>query len=280
MNNNIEVTLLSKEEILSNSRVLQKVGKECNYPYWTRTKSHPYCGQITNEIFTPEGEFEINFPCHYNGVRPVLKYDKSEDFIKTSKTNYENGIEVVEYGQYPDFKKRINISDISKLKWTKKYYYLVKGWPQYYSFTILKYPEYKHYNGNKFIYINNYFYKIKPVKFYVDKENNMLISKNILFFAPINIRFNNKKYNGDFKTSQLYKFLNNEFIRNLKPNKDITTLLKENQKLKSEIEAKKETLEKLREAIQENKELINQSNILNSEIEKELKGRSKVLKIF
>lgn len=31
MNNNIEVTLLSKEEILSNSRVLQKVGKECNY---------------------------------------------------------------------------------------------------------------------------------------------------------------------------------------------------------------------------------------------------------
>ena len=257
MNDNIEVTLLSKEEILSNSRVLQKVGKECNYPYWTRTKSHPYCGQITNEIFTPEGEFEINFPCHYNGVRPVLKYDKSEDF-----------------------KKRINISDISKLKWTKKYYYLVKGWPQYYSFTILKYPEYKHYNGNKFIYINNYFYKIKPVKFYVDKENNMLISKNILFFAPINIRFNNKKYNGDFKTSQLYKFLNNEFIRNLKPNKDITTLLKENQKLKSEIEAKKETLEKLREVIQENKELINQSNILNSEIEKELKGRSKVLKIF
>lgn len=71
----------------------------------------------------------------------------------------------------------------------------------------------------------------------------MLIAKDILFSSPINI--DNKNYNGDFTTSQLYQFLNNEFINSLLPN-----LKKDN---------------------------INSSNL---EIEKELKGRSKVLKIF
>ena len=43
----------------------------------------------------------------------------------------------------------------------------------------------------------------------------MLISKEVLFLAPINI--NNPNYNGDFKTSELYQYLNNEFIKSLCP---------------------------------------------------------------
>ena len=41
----------------------------------------------------------------------------------------------------------------------------------------------------------------------------MLISKGVLFSSPINI--DKKDYNGNFETSQLYQFLNNEFIKNL-----------------------------------------------------------------
>ena len=44
----------------------------------------------------------------------------------------------------------------------------------------------------------------------------MLISKDVLFPSPINV--NNKNYNGNFETSQLYQFLNNEFIKELNPN--------------------------------------------------------------
>ena len=249
MNDNIEVTLLSKEEVRK-SKILKEFRREFDISYWTRSMPSMhysysnydtvyfllslsfagYCSAKVNEVY---------------GIRPVLKTANLERLIKDLKISYENGVEVVEYGEYPNLEEYINleerISISDSLKPTGKSYY----YPDTYShnsYKVDKYLEYQCY-GKKYAHLKYGLYAVRPVKFYIDREQNMLIAKDILFSSPINI--DNKNYNGDFTTSQLYQFLNNEFINSLLPN-----LKKDN---------------------------INSSNL---EIEKELKGRSKVLKIF
>ena len=224
----MEVTLLSKEEVRK-SKILAKVGRGCNCYYWTRTLSDFDHWSLAYESYvTAKGD--LGYCCRVDencGVRPVLKSDNLEELIKNLKITYENGVEVVEYGQYPDFKVHFNIpNNSSRLKPTgKKYYYNYgKG-----KFCLEEYLEYE-FDGEKYVNIEDKYYKVKPVKFYVDRENSMLISKNVLFKAPINLDTQN--YNGDFTTSQLYQFLNNEFIKSLKPDKkytndDIETLFEE-----------------------------------------------------
>ena len=76
------------------------------------------------------------------------------------------------------------------------------------------------YNNQEIIKLRGCYYPIKPVKFYVDKENSMLISAGVLFKAPINVK-NHNNYDNDFKNSQLYRFLNKEFKKDLLLNYDM-----------------------------------------------------------
>ena len=105
----------------------------------------------------------------------------------------------------------------------------------------------------------NRYYPVKPIKFCVDRENSMLISTDMLFFSPVNV--NNKTYNGDFRTSQLYEYLNNEFIKELKPNAEIEDVIAFPQS------KKKRLLDRIKELVQENETLKTRSNNLDSEIE-------------
>ena len=223
----MEVTLLSKEEVRK-SKILAKVGRGCNDGYWTRTLvDFERYGNALEFRVTATGVLDPWYYVHHGyGVRPVLKSDNLEELIKNLKITYENGVEVVEYGQYPDLEVQFDIPNNSRLKPTgKKYYY------RFFSrkYKLQEYLEYE-FDGEKCVNIEDKYYKVKPVKFYVDRENSMLISKNVLFEAPINI--DNSNYNGNFETSQLYQFLNNEFIKSLKPDKkytndDIETLFEE-----------------------------------------------------
>ena len=229
---NIEVTLLSKEEVEGKSKVLQKVGRGCGYDYWTRTSCISKFMDYPYEFFvTTKGAFDkcdVDYIC---SVRPVLKSDNLEKLIKNLKITYENGVEVVEYGQYPDLEVQFNIPNNVNLKPTgKKYYHFpIYDYCNTRKFNLREYLEYE-YNGEKYVNIKDKYYPVKPVKFYVDRENSMLISKDVLFKAPIN--GDNPNYDGHFETSQLYQFLNNEFINSLKPdgeysNDEIETLFEE-----------------------------------------------------
>ncbi len=212
---NIEVTLLSIEEVEEKSKVLRKVGIDCKEPYWTSSPSSFLARNEAREFcVASSGPLPGNPVTAGYGVRPVLKSDNLDGLIKNLKITYENDIEVVEYGQYPDLETELDIPNNVNLKPTgKTYYYPYKKGKLLKAFYLLNdYPEYE-YNGQKFIKSVITYYLVKPVKFYVDRENSMLISKGVLFSSPINI--DKKDYNGDFETSQLYQFLNNEFIKTL-----------------------------------------------------------------
>ena len=245
----MEVTLLSTEELEDRTTILEKVGIDCDYSYWTRTSELCYDdGNIYECFVTAEGALNFySFVYRSHGVRPVLKSDNLEELIKNLKITYKNGVEVVEYGQYPN-----NAS----LKPTGKKYYYYHYRIDIGMFNLQELQEYLEYEYNGEKYVNNVnmgnvFFKVKPVKFYVDRENSMLISKDILFDAPINI--DNPNYNGKFETSQLYQFLNNEFIKSLKPDKkytsdDIETLFEEENPYNLDLEdVDKEKVQKIRE---------------------------------
>ena len=216
----IEVTLLSKDEVKEKSKVLQKVGRGCNKWYWTSTSSLFNSWNSAGEFLVDSFEALDSVYVNYNyGVRPVLKSDNLDELINGLNSKTENGVQIVEYGEFPDLSKEIEVSNPSYLRKTGKEYILPDQTilSKLDKFNIYKYPEYK-YNEKKYIKIGDLFYEVKPIEFYVDRENHMLISKKVLFSSPINI--DNSNYNRNFKTSQLYEFLNNEFLRELKPSEE------------------------------------------------------------
>ena len=264
---NIEVTLLSIEEVEEKSKVLRKVGIDCKEPYWTSSPSSFLARNDAREFcVASSGPLPGNPVTAGYGVRPVLKSDNLDGLIKNLKITYENDIEVVEYGQYPDLETELDIPNNVNLKPTgKTYYYPYKKGKLLKAFYLLNdYPEYE-YNGQKFIKSVITYYLVKPVKFYVDRENSMLIAKDILFSSPINI--NKREYDGHFETSQLYDFLNSEFIKTLMPeninDKDIVDIDMHEDAIQK-LESEKQRLEAL---IQRKKELLEQIRMLNLENE-------------
>ena len=214
-NPNIEVTLLSKEDILQ-SKVFQKVSIGCDQPYWTSIIQTYFIGMVYYRRF-----YVVDFSDAFatrdsyttaNGVRPVLKFDNLDELIKNCKIEIKDGIQIVEYGEYPHVFEETEIYNSSHLRKTGKIYTLplLTEFSQHYSLVNL--IEYD-YDGQKVIEINQKYHPVKPIKFYVDRENSMLISTNVLFKSPIDVDTQKNIY--DFKVSYLYNFLNNEFIKDL-----------------------------------------------------------------
>ena len=214
---NVEVTLLSKEEVEGKSKVLQKVGRSLREWYWTSTPAY-------FSFWNSAGEFRVTTTgklIHANvnyvyGVRPVLKSDNLNELIKNCKSEMKDGIQIVEYGQFPHLYEETEINNPSFLMKTDKTYSLPPQDSYLDQFNILSCQEY-YYKAQKVIKLGDRYYPVKPVTWYIDCENNMLISTEVLFSSPINV--GNKNYNGDFETSQLYEYLNNQFIKELKPEK-------------------------------------------------------------
>ena len=295
---NIEVTLLSPREVEGKSKILQKVGTSCNRPYWISEPSlfnnwndaYGFFFSVAasdnwNDAFglsmTSSGALTPGNVIYGYGVRPVLKSDNLEELIKNLKKTYENDIEVVEYGQYPDLEAKVDIPDNVNLKLTDKIYYYPSKQETLLGkvYSLNDYPEYE-YNDQKFIYRNGTYYSVKPVKFYVDRENSMLISKNILFDSPISI--DKKDYDGHFETSQLYDFLNNEFIKTLMSDnindKDIVDMYEDLiQKLESEKQRLEDLIQKLESEKQRLEDLIQREKELLKRIIRALNLENEVL---
>ena len=277
----IEATLLSKEEVKRKSKVLQKAGRECEKIYWTSTPSYFY-GWNAAGVFRVinAGAFSYGDVSNSGAVRPVLKSDNLDELINGCKGETEDGIQIVECGEYPHLFEKTEINNPSFLKETGKKYSLPlqKLFPK--TFDLYDYPEYD-YNGQKVIKVNEEHHPVKLVKFYVDRENSMLISADALFISPINI--DNENYNGDFTTSQLYRFLNNEFIKSLRSDKQFKTLHDEDsipdfmtQSVGQEDidKTKKSLIERIDKLLKRNAELQATNEALVSEL-KELKDMIK-----
>lgn len=219
-NPKIEVTLLSKEDVEGKSKVLQKIGRGCGKAYWTSTPSgfSDWNGAYEFSV-TSSGELYgwNNVSCGNIGVRPVLKAKNLDELINGCKSEMKDGIQIVEYGQFPNLYEYARINAPHLLRETGKQYIspIQIILPKiFYGEKISEYD----YNGKKVIEDKDgNYYPVKPVSFYVDRENSMLISTDVLFDFPIDSDL--VHYNGDFKTSLLYDLLNHEFIKDLSPGK-------------------------------------------------------------
>ena len=256
-NPNIEVTLLSKEEVQKKFKILQRVGAGCREKCWTSTPLGFLDWGIAGEFsVSGSGALDYSNVNNVHGIRPVLKSDNLDELIKNCKIEIKDGIQIVEYGEYPHLFEETEKYNYSYFRETGKTYSLPpqKLYPA--TFVLEEYPEYD-YNGQNIIIADKKYHPVKPVKFYVDRENSMLISTNVLYRSPINI--DNMKYNSDFKTSQLYNFLNNEFIKDLLSNEKtkysyydsnliecIENLMRINEELQAKSEAISRELEELK----------------------------------
>lgn len=300
-NKDFEVTLLSKEDISSwygsPDRGIGNV-----WAYWTITQADAYYTSLNHGFWTwgkVNGRYGRELANKSLGVRPVIETDDLEKLFKTYDLK-KYSLTRIQFGEFIDFSSgEIKINDISFLKPTGKEYSLpliTEKSQETETYDLSKVTEYD-YNGQKIANFCNKFFLVRPIDFFVDEENNRLISANILFTSPINMVYDINIY---FEKTDLYKFLNNEFIEILcsslyrenkvqdetllqpiEDNVQDEILLKqledENKKLKDEISRKKALLKKLKEIIAQNETFKVQSANLDSDIKKEI-GKVKVLK--
>ncbi len=219
--------------------------------YWT--KSNKY------NVVNSDGNIMYNYTCfRTNGTHPALSYSKIKDDISNEKIN-RNGIKEIEYGEYPQYAANKELQEEleelyknNELNETgKKYTTDSRGYYEYskdflpqeyieYEYDIKKYVRVKanSYYARcsstwKFTLSNNEKYEdddyvwveVSKIKWLVDEENDIVLSKNILVAG---IQFDNKeKYNDAFENSNIYNFLNTYFIKDIQiqeKNIDITKL--------------------------------------------------------
>lgn len=283
----IEVTLLSKEEI-DGSKILKKIGVSCLEPYWIITPPYSNERKLVRELVVDSiGTFCDSTPDYGYGVRPVLKLNNLDKLINECEYEMKNGIQVVKYGYFPCMCEKLKISDSSFLRKTDNKYILPTQEAIPEEFLLTEYVKYD-YNGQAVIKADGKYYPVKPIKFYVDRENNMLISTDVLFFSPIDLNF--KHHKKEFETSRLYKYLNNEFIKGLTLNQSVKNSY--SQKDISDIiqsadpndidELQNSLVKKIAKLLKRNAELQVLSKVIDSELEelKEVvKGKSYVKKI-
>ncbi len=180
-----------------------------------------------------------------NGIRPVIPFDDissfSSDLVKGSNGDFE-----IEYGEYPQY---VVSTDMGLEKAYKKGLLRTTGktyttdariyYDNSFTFKPVEHEEYE-YNGKKYVRIyhrgqryiilsnhnalsNGYEYKtgdyvwieVSPLIWYVDNDAKLLLSKNIVASG---IRFcNDRTYNGNFKETEMYEFLNTYFKKDIIP---------------------------------------------------------------
>ncbi len=95
-------------------------------------------------------------------------------------------------------------------------------------------------NGEMYKDDNYVWVEVSKVKWLVDEENDIALSKNILVAG---IQFDNAKdYEGNFENSNMYKYLNTYFIKDIQmkeKNIDITKLSGTNEEAMALIEEAK-----------------------------------------
>ena len=175
------------------------------------------------------------------GIRPVIKVP---DVSKYEVEGYSNGIDVIKLGKYPlnaynstgfynELTKAYREGKLTKLdetitingnsmdlhlpfkketyniyrdNSTKKEYIMMRYKPLLSRFTSLSNGTY--YERGSIVWI-----EVVPLSWYVCPKENLLICQDIILSG---IRYcNSDKYDGDFKNTNLYKYLNTYFARDI-----------------------------------------------------------------
>ena len=175
-------------------------------------------------------------------VRPALPYSNISD-ISPNGVRGRSGFLEVEYGEYPQYAVDSNLgrtldSEFSagRLRKTGKTYTTdSRRWnANSEKFSPVEHEEYE-YNGKRYVRVKSndtnenfkltngvtthpgdYFWlEVSPIVWYVDEKSKMLVSKTLLASG---IRFcNDGQYRDDFKTTEMYMFLNKYFAKDMIP---------------------------------------------------------------
>ena len=245
-----------------------KEGNEYKYRtnyWWLKTDNN------NHNAFVVGTDGNINFfdiNRRDGGIRPKLSYSSISNF-SFNKNKTTNKIIEIEYGEYPQYivdEKNSNelesVYKNGKIKITSKEYIVDSVYMNAYDikFNERKLIEYK-YNGQKYIrFIGDsnceektlsdgrrikegeiYWVKVDPITWLVDEEKNIAITKKIIVSG---VQFNNKRnYKGDFKDTNMYKFMNTYLIKDMFDN---VSIYKENNNSKEfvDINNKIKTLRK------------------------------------
>lgn len=245
--------------------------------YWTKTK------QEDNVVAISSYSFGYNSPKKINnlflGIRPVLKYSSIKNEINNTKISDKEVLEV-QYGEYPQTicKESAEIEKMYKegklLKTEKTYTINSKNTNTFSPETLNEY----YYKDKKYIrfiadrdiirtklsnkkyieYGKAYWIEVEPIIWMIDENNDIAVSKKLL---TTGIPFD-KSYNGKFEDTEIYNYLNNYFIKEIKAEKK----LKQKTKLDDiEKEIENMSLEQLQEL----------RFIIEKQIKKEVKVKRK-----
>lgn len=245
-----EVTLLSEKEANDETSVIQRImkqglpdsiGRTGEKDYWLRDsfRFHQWpSGTEASGYYVQNHAIGIENTAKEKGIRPIIKCTALNEVLKKATTTIDDkGFEEITLGEFPRLNVEIKIFD-SVMEETGKWYNILKEDSEAYGLVIYQCPEFiiksqavieidgivicrcpeYFIKGKKVIELDGQYYPVLPVQFYVDRKNNMLISKSSLFSSPINL--NSMKYDGTFETSQLYDYLNGWFIKSLVPSSE------------------------------------------------------------
>ena len=196
-----------------------------------------------------------------------------------------NGILEVEYGEYPqdivseDFARTLERAySIGTINQTGKSYTTdsVKYEDYHIPFRPRTHIEYE-YNGKKYIRIigdsncsgeglsdgsviqkdSPYWVEVKPIKWMINEKTNTSLCKKIIFSG---VRFNGESYKGDFDNTEIKKFMDNYFSKDIIPSK----LSTKEQELSSESQEK---LEEIRNPYKFDFDEVSEEEIIKGAIE-------------
>ena len=206
-----------------------------------------YLLPVSYSVYVPsvetEGSYSWLFPCvRYGGVRPVLLFTDTLPVFENDRIN-DQGILEIEYGEYPQYVVDTSLgrtldSEFSKgrLRKTGKTYTTdSRRWNAHSEkFNPVEHEEFE-YNGKRYVrvksnccvggyklsngataYPGDYFWlEVSPIKWLVEESSKILISKKLLVSG---VRFcDDWQYYGDFENTEMYKFLNEHFAREILP---------------------------------------------------------------
>ena len=221
-------------------------------------------------------------------VRPALPYSNISDISPNGVRGREGFLEV-EYGEYPQYAVDIKLGRIlddsfqaGVLRRTGKTYTTdSRRWDAFSErFSPVQHEEFE-YNGKRYVRVKSndndenfklsnrvtvhpgmyVWLEVSPIKWIVDDRAKMLVSKTLLASG---IRFcNNGKYNGNFKNTEMYEYLNTYFARDMVPSvvKEMTT------EEKKQYEEEQKRLEKRRNSYGLNFDGVSEEEIIKGAIE-------------
>lgn len=255
LNENMEVTFLTKEQCVGEDRldIFRKEESKCEMTDFAQLLGGCYNERLWTKSFSDlnylvvvesKGKYLIeSLPKGRDrGARPVLPYSLIQPICSKVSDEIKENL-IVEYGEYPQTVVNKEIAKtLEELFWNKT---IVETGKKYVTdsvfindlnrpFQAREFVEYE-YNGKKYIrfacdkngvgkilsnarythILDVYWIEVEPIKWIIDEKNNIALSEKCLFSG---IQFDDKfAYEGVFENTNIYKFMNTYFIKDIIP---------------------------------------------------------------